>query len=337
MSLDKAIIEVPSSTANVGPGYDIWSVAIRSPYLKVTCTRTKSGIEVLSTSPHQPPAGRELGYAGGLAAAHFLQKFDIKGGVSILYEDSDDGYPVGGLGRSGAEIVGAILSAAVAYDKILNLDELTTLSHQIEGHPDNVAASINGRFSIMATSPYNGGLIVDCYDLPENLGIAIGFSSHQKTGGTEAGRRVLRDPVPVADFVAQTGLVSMITAALIRGNVHRFLELVWGDRFHEPRRADAGFYGKFTGQDLAGLKRELFEKFNVGLCVSGAGPNMQAWYNKNDHLQGIAGVISPVVVPWFRERDIEMRIEEMGVAREGAHAYAQRVYGYGRAAISEKT
>ncbi len=332
MSLDESVtILVPSSTANIGPGFDIWAVGTKNPYLRVTCTKAESGVKIECRSPCQAPEGRVLGYAGRLAASELLKESGINKGVRILYEDSDDGYTVGGRGRSGAEIVGAVLSIAVAYDLRLSLQELIELSFRVEGHPDNVAASMNGGFNIMTTSPYDNRLLVDRYELPENLGLAIGFSSHQKTGGTEERRRVLARPVPKDLLVHQTGLASMVTAALLTGNTDRFLELVWGDRFHEPRRANKGCYGDFNAREFEGLKRYLFETFHVGLSVSGAGSDMDVWYNKDRHPNGIVDEISPTFVPWFKNHRITMSLKEMETAREGAYAYAQRVYGYGKA------
>lgn len=40
----------------------------------------------------------------------------------------DDGYSVGGLGRSGAEAVGTIMAAAVIYEKPLTRNEVVILS-----------------------------------------------------------------------------------------------------------------------------------------------------------------------------------------------------------------
>lgn len=332
MSIDESVTAlVPSSTANTGPGFDIWAVGTEKPYLKVTCTKAESGVEIECRSPCQPPEGRVLGYSGRQAAKKLLRESGINGGAHILYEDSDGGYPVGGLGRSGAEIVGAVMALSVAYDLRLSLQELIELSFRVEGHPDNVAASMNGGFNIMTMSPYDDHLLVDSYELPENLGLAIGFSSHPKTGGTEEYRRVLKRPVPKNDLVYQTGLASMITAALLTGDTNRFLELVWGDRFHEKRRADARLYGGFNSREFEEIKRELFGRFHVGLSVSGAGNNMQIWYNKDEHPNGIVDKISPTFVPWFQNHGVGMRLKEMETAREGAYACAQRVYGYGKA------
>jgi homoserine kinase len=323
---NQATIVVPSSSANVGLGFDIWCLGLTHPQLRVTYIKKQRGIEVETKSPYSPPSGRTLGYGGKLALEFFLGEFGIDEGAYLLYED--DGYPVGGLGRSGAESVGAIIAAAVVHGMQLSRDDVIILSAkgEPEEHKDNVAASTNGRFNVIVTSPTTGKASVDVYDVPETLGIAIGYSSYRKTRGTEGLRKILRDPVPAEDFIIQGGLISGATAALIRGNTSRFLELVWGDRFHEPRRADVGGYGNFIAPDFIDLKSNLFEDYHIALNVSGAGPNMQFLYNKAEHLDGIVDLISPIVVPWFRKRGVEMKIKTTEIASKGAYDYAEKNY-----------
>lgn len=325
--MDQVTILVPASTANVGPGYDIWALGLKHPSLRLTYIRKRRpGIDVEAKSPFSAPSGRVLGYAGKLALESFLREHKIDEGASLYYED--EGYPVGGLGRSGAEAVGAIIAAAIVYDKQLSRDEVVFYSAKGEPgeHKDNVAASTNGRFNIIALSPLTGKTTVDFYKAPEDLGIALGFSSHSKQGGTAEARRVLSTPVATADLVTQTGLVSAITAAFVTGNTERVLELAWGDRFHEPRRADIGAYGAFTYEEFRELKRRLFADFHVALMVSGAGPNMTVLYSKRQYPNGVVATIAPVLRQWFQERGISLDLHEMEIAPEGAYDYAKRQY-----------
>ena len=327
--MDQATIIVPSSSANVGLGYDIWCLGLQRPVLKVTCTRQPAGVELEpALSPFTPPPGRVLGHAGVTALERFLKDSGIREGVRLLYED--EGYPTGGLGRSGAEAVGAVIGAAALFEKKLSRSEVVLAAARAEpdGHMDNVAASTSGGFNVIATSPDTGQPAADVYAVPGDLGIAVGYSSHKKDGGTEGLRRALRRPVPARDFVAQGGLVSAATAALVTGDTARFLDLVWGDRFHEPRRADIGGYGNFNAAGLAALKRSLFKQFHVALNISGAGPNIQLLYSKGQHRDGIAGAVSAAVLAWFKDRGIEMSIQATEVATEGAYDYARREYGY---------
>lgn len=325
--MDQVTLSVPSSSANVGLGYDIWCLGLETPRLQVTASRRAGGIDVSCKSPLAAPQGRQLGHAGKVAAQEFLQAHGIREGLALQYED--DGYPAGGLGRSGAEAVGAVLAAALLYELRLSRDEAIAAAAKGEPgeHMDNVAGSANGRFSIIARSPATGKLSVDIYDPPPDLGIAIAISSHQKTAGTEGMRMALQAPVAPEDFVAQNGLVSAASAALVAGNTARFLDLAWGDRFHEPRRADAGGYGGFVASDLMGLKRRLFAEQHVALNISGAGPNLQLLYSTWEHPDGIGGKVGNALTEWGAQFGLALTLQPSAIAPEGAYDAAVREYG----------
>ncbi len=325
--VDQVRIEVPSSSANVGLGYDIWCLGLSQPRLTVTYTQSQEkGIEVEVKSPIR--SSRSLGHAGKVAVEQMLKELKVEGGGHLLFED--DGYQVGGLGRSGAEAAGAILAAAIGYDHRMSRDEAVISASRGEPgeHKDNVAGSINGRFNIISTSPASQTTSVDTYDVPENLGLAIGYSSFEKKHGTEVMRRVLQEPLTKDDFIVQSGLVSATTAALVSRNVDRFIELVWGDRFHEPRRARLGGYGKFSSGEFQELKESLYNKFHVATNVSGAGPSMLFLYNREDYRDGIEEAISPTVTSWFDSRGIKISVKATTIAREGAYDYAIRNYKF---------
>ncbi len=325
--MDLVTLTIPSSSANVGLGYDVWCLGLEEPRLRVTASRRPQGVLMEARSPLSPPQGRALGYAGKVAAEALLKERGVKEGLDLYYED--EGYPVGGLGRSGAEAVGAVLAAALLYGQPLTRDEAIAAAARGEPgeHMDNVAGSLNGRFSIIARSPGTGALTVDVYDPPPDLGIAIVYSSHQKTSGTAGMRTAVEGPVAPADFVTQMGLVSAATAALVSGNTSRFLELSWGDRFHEPRRAHVGGYGGFSAADLAAIKQRLFQEHRVALNISGAGPNLQVLYSTWEHPEGIAGEIGPLLAEWGARYGLRLEMRRSAIAAEGAYAAAVKDYG----------
>ena len=56
MGMNQVSVIVPSSSANVGLGYDIWCLGLDQPQLGVTYTRrTQPGIEFDAKSPLTPP------------------------------------------------------------------------------------------------------------------------------------------------------------------------------------------------------------------------------------------------------------------------------------------
>ncbi|MBI4257864.1 MAG: hypothetical protein HY619_02820, partial [Thaumarchaeota archaeon] len=178
------------------------------------------------------------------------------------------------------------------------------------------------------------------HDVSRSLGVALGFSSFVKAGGTKAMRRVLEAPVGQADYVKTLGWVSAATAGLVSGRVDDFLEFLW-DVFHEPRRADAGGYGSFSSEALFGLKRRLYEEFGVVLNVSGAGPNLLFLYNKaksrrweRKHGSSFIKSFGGVVEDFFRREQVAVEVKGGSVALGGAYDYLIKRFGVGKVSVA---
>lgn len=61
--------------------------------------------------------------------------------------------------------------------------------------------------------------------------------------------------------------------------------------------------------------------------VSGAGPNMQLLYNRDEYPKGIRKKVLSAV-GWFSRKGIKLRVVDLEIARYGAYDYARRIYGY---------
>ena len=95
--VSKITVKAPSSTANLGPGFDVFGLALDAFYDTVTLTRTKNGIRIITDD--DIPANPEKNTAG-LVAKNMMKKFKIKGGVEIKIKK---GIPAGyGMGSSAA-------------------------------------------------------------------------------------------------------------------------------------------------------------------------------------------------------------------------------------------
>ena len=136
------IVRVPGSSANLGPGFDALGMALG---LEV---EMGVGEGLLASTP--PDGARALGDGHpGLIA------FREAGGVGSLWERSS--LPMGrGLGFSGAvRVGGALLAEAQRADGDIDRvadrrNEVMALVARLEGHPDNVAASLYG--GVVATA-----------------------------------------------------------------------------------------------------------------------------------------------------------------------------------------
>jgi len=91
--VSKVTVKAPSSTANLGPGFDVFGLALDAFYDTVTLTKTKNGIKIITDD--DIPTNPEKNTAG-LVVKNMMRKFKIKGGVEIKIKK---GIPAGyGMG-----------------------------------------------------------------------------------------------------------------------------------------------------------------------------------------------------------------------------------------------
>jgi homoserine kinase len=145
------------------------------------------------------------------------------------------------------------------------MDELDApvleLATELEGHPDNVAASLLGGFVVCA----DGG--AERFDPAPGLEGVLAIPPG-RVPTTEA-RAALPPEVPLADAVHNVAHASLLVLGLSRGDwdlVGRGL----ADRIHQPRREH--LYPR--SMELVGKAVELGA---LGATISGAGPSVLFW------------------------------------------------------------
>ena len=150
----KITVRAPSSTANLGPGFDTFGLAIDAFYDEITLTKRKKGITIITDD--NIPTGPENNTAG-LVVKNMKKKLKIRDGIEI---EIKKGIPVGfGMGSS----AGSAAATAVAFDKLFKLKLTPNALVEFAGfgekasagtiHYDNVAASVLGGFVIVKTNP----------------------------------------------------------------------------------------------------------------------------------------------------------------------------------------
>ncbi len=164
----------------------------------------------------------------------------------------------GGLGSSGAAIVAGLMVA----DHMFELDaDVLALATELEGHPDNVAASLQGGFVVCA----DGG--ASSFEMP--MGLEALAVVPEEPVGTRAARAALPREVPLSDAVFNVAHAAQLTLGLATGD---FDLLAHGlkDRLHERHRSH--LYPRSF--ELASRARELGA---LGATISGAGPTVLVW------------------------------------------------------------
>lgn len=212
------IARVPASSANLGPGFDTLGMAL-SLYAEVGCGTAPEADGVHVADEHHPAT----------------IAFRRAGGEGPLWVRSP--IPVGrGMGFSGAVRVGGLVAAHTQQhgDDPELLDDarhdLLAIATELEGHADNVAASLYG--GIVATAGGHAVPIRLSFD-PAMVMWVPSFST-----STDESRSKMPAEVPLADVVFNLGRTALLVAALAAGDVET-LRIATEDRLHQERRLDA--------------------------------------------------------------------------------------------------
>jgi homoserine kinase len=140
--------------------------------------------------------------------------------------------PMGrGLGFSGAaRVAGVVLGHAQRNGKeslIADRKELLRLSTELEGHPDNVAASLVG-----GVTASTGGEVVK---LPLGLDPAFIAWVPETQTSTEKSRTAIASSIPLPDVVFNIGHTALLMAAFAAGDIAVLREAT-KDRMHQDVR-----------------------------------------------------------------------------------------------------
>jgi len=278
----KITVKAPSSTANLGPGFDVFGLAINAFYDEITLTKTKSGITIITDG--NVPTNPEKNTAG-LVVKNMKKRFKIKEGIEIKIKK---GIPAGfGMGSSAASAA----AAAVAFDKLfrLKLDGNSLVEFAGSGekasagtiHYDNVAASVLGGFVIVKTNP----LDVIRIEPPENLRMCIAIP---KIDVPKKKTKVSRGVIPKKIKLTDSILNLSNAAAIVAGFMKKDLELIGNsikDVIVEPARQHMipGFIK---------VKQNALKAGALGVTISGAGPSIIAFSKSSSNLKKISIAMS---------------------------------------------
>ena len=256
-------VQVPASSANLGPGFDAFGLAL-TMYDEITVEATDD--ESLTINVEGEGAADVPRSADHLVVRAMDATFDLLGErptglrVSCLNRIPH----ARGLGSSSAAIVGGIAAArALVEDSQVRLDDAAAfqLAVDLEGHPDNVAAAQFGGFTIAWVDGATAAV--------ERLESAVEVTVFVPPGGvsTKAARGVLPETVPHADAALNAGRAALLVAALT-GAPHRLISAT-EDRLHQSYRAD-------EMPESYKLVRNL-RVDGVPAVISGAGPTVLAF------------------------------------------------------------
>jgi homoserine kinase len=255
-------VRVPATSANLGPGYDAFGLALDWFDDIIAQVLDEQVIEIDMIGEGADTLPRD---AKHLIAKSMMLAFERMGekpeGLAIR---SFNTIPHGrGMGSSSAAIVGGIIAAralVVGGDQLLDDAAVLQLASEIEGHPDNVAAALYGGFTIA----WGGSEEAQALRLSPLPSIRPIVCVPATPVATKKARGLLPEEIAHDDAAFNVGRAALLVAAITEHP--EYLLTATEDKLHQTQRSSA-------------MKKsyELVQKLRAAghaAVISGAGPTV---------------------------------------------------------------
>ena len=275
-------VKAPSSTANLGPGFDIFGLALDAFYDKVTISKRKEkGIKIITSNEIPTDPNKNT---AGLVAKAMKKKFKIKDGLEIKIIKK---VPVGfGLGSSAASAAATAVALSNLFKLKLSPNKLVEFAGIGEKasagtiHYDNVAASVLGGFVMVRTKP----LDVMQIDPPKDLVLCVAIPKLKvPEKKTEVSRSVIPKRIEhVLRIKSQQDAAAIIFGFFKKDSIRIGLSII--DEIVEPAR-------QHMIPGFKHVKRNALEAGALGVTISGAGPSVIAFATSSSALNKICSAM----------------------------------------------
>ncbi|MHA0857081.1 homoserine kinase [Paenibacillus sp. CMAA1364] len=260
-------VRVPASTANLGPGFDTLGMAL-SLYSWVEMKESEhTSFHLYGDQMQGIPKDK----------SNLLYKV-----AQLVFEEAGVRLPeievsmyseiplTRGLGSSASAIIGGMTAANALIGSPLPISKIFDMATALEGHPDNVGASL---FGGIITAIWDGNhadyIGIECH---EDLEVLVVIPEFQLS--TSEARGVLPDHISRQDAVYNISRSSLLVAALSSGRFD-LIGKAMSDRLHQPYRAS-------LVPGMASILEEAPNRGALGVALSGAGPTLLALVDRHD-------------------------------------------------------
>ena len=268
-------VRAPCSTANLGPGFDVFGMALDAFYDEVTVTKKPKSFGIKIVSSDDIPLDPKKNTAG-IVAINMKKDFKISNGLEIkIKKNVPAGY---GMGSSAASAAACAIAINELF-KIVNDRALLYYAGSGEKasagtvHYDNVAASLFGGFVVVNPYARIEENEIECWPLsvPADLRLVVAIPKikvpKQKT---KASRGVLPKNVKFSDATKNLAYAVSMVAELATTNVADYFSRCIEDVIVEPARKKM-----IPGFDK--VKKNAISANAVRCTISGAGPSVIAF------------------------------------------------------------
>ena len=298
------LVNVPATTANVGPGFDCLGAALNlDNVFELRCV--EGGSQRFDLIIEGTEGAHLRGGPDNLVyrSAQRVWKEAGEEPVGLEARVRLAVPPARGLGSSATAIVAGLMGANALMGEPLSKEKLLELAIDIEGHPDNVVPSLVGGLCMTAKAASHRWRVVRCEWSPEVVAV-VAIPAIRLT--TSEARRAMPKAIPVGDAVMNLGALTLLLQGLRTGNGDLITDGMH-DRLHEPYR-----WGLIVGGTK--VRDAAIEAGAWGCVISGAGPSLLALCRA----EAATAVSKAMVLAWHKA-GVESRSEILGVQQSGSH------------------
>jgi homoserine kinase len=267
-------VQVPASSANLGPGFDSFGLALgmHDRYVAQILDDEGLDIDVAGEGSEDLPRNEK-----NLLVKAMNKGFDFLGGKPKgIAVRALNVIPHGrGLGSSASAIIGGLVLAralVLTGNEKMSDEALLNLATEMEGHPDNVAAALFGGATVAWQEDRHGKSVAQSISLSVDTRIsAIAFIPASAVATSKA-RKMLPETIAHKDAARNSANAALLVHALtLRPDLlYRATE----DFLHQSYRSEAmpASFELLTKLRAAG----------VAAFISGAGPSVLVLHTGNE-------------------------------------------------------
>ncbi|MFD0705645.1 homoserine kinase [Alloscardovia venturai] len=304
----KVRVDVPATSANLGPGFDTAGLALNFYDTVIVEALPAQGVHMVIHGEGEDSLPRDERHLVVRALRKASESFDLpEFGVNLTAWNR---IPQSrGMGSSASAIVAGVAAAAGLAGLDMHSsevrDEIFNIAAQLEGHPDNVAPAVYGGMTISWLESSTRSFRTVQYPVDKNVNAWIFIPDFELS--TSKAREVLPQEVPYEDALKNVSRAALLPAALGRGD-NDLLFHATVDRLHQPYRAP-----------LMGPSARLVDFLRAqgyAAVISGAGPCVLCLHagDDTDKLRNITA------------KSIDMsqwRMEHLGIDHNGVRVYEE--------------
>ncbi len=316
-------VSVPATSANLGPGYDIWGIAVDIyNEFTVKVTGGANAIQPVLGPLAEKTSDTSQNAPDLIAELSNPQENLLFQGYRLLFEKrkikppgilvrAEINIPLArGLGSSSTAVLGGLVIAneilRKRHSQAFTIDEIFRFATEMEGHPDNVAPAIWGGW-VAGIRDFHSKTDIPL-SLPWRAPVRLGGVVPHIPLSTARARQVVEKTVPTGVVAGQAGRTALMTHLMSLTDwttkEKKLLQIALDDQIHQNARAAL----------IPGMKRAMqnwMARGALGVYLSGAGTTLLAFWDIHEQVDR-----HDLTAP-FREEGVEATQIHPSLDRKG--------------------